>query len=75
MVMRRGEHGAGCVSLHARPTGDARASTYAGGGSSFVWRLAGRLNPPTGETRSVAVVGMPAYQPIFFAQEPLVAGV
>ena len=46
-----------------------------GGGSSFVWRLAGRLNPPTGEMRSVGVVGMYTYHPNLFTQEPLVAGV
>ena len=40
MIIRRGEHGSGCGSLHARPTGDVRACTYAEGGVLF--RLAPR---------------------------------
>ena len=41
MVMRRGEHGSGCGTPHARPTGDARAWTCAVGSQlSFAASLA-----------------------------------
>ena len=48
--IRHGAHGPGCGSPHTRPTGGTRGWTYVGGGSAFVWRLAGGLNCRTLET-------------------------
>ena len=36
-----------------------------GGGSSFVWRLAGRLNPSTGQKLAVMIVDTWAYSTHF----------
>ena len=75
MVMRHGEYGLGCGILRARPTGNARASKYAGGGVLF--RLAPRWPSESAYGQNALgwsgwYVYIPAY---LFAQEPLVAGV
>ena len=54
-------HGPGCGSLHTRPTRDMRTWMYARGGSSFIWRLTGRLNPPTGQKLAVTISCTHAY--------------